>query len=581
MYLMPLFATFLNTIVALLGRHLGHRGVVVFSITALVAAFLSSAFIWFDLYIGGSPVSIELIGSWFSVGTVNASWFFYFDLLTAHMLFTVTSVSLAVHIFTVVYMRHDPHLSLFLGYLSLFTFFMLVYVCADNLLVMLIGWEGIGICSYLLIGYYSHRLAAIKSAQKAIVVNRISDGMLLWGILWIWFYCGTLEYDLIILNSTTHFSLFIILPIFIGAMGKSAQIFFHVWLADAMEGPTPVSALIHAATLVTAGIYLMIRFAPFIAGSDFITLVGCCTAFMAALFAFFQSDLKRVIAFSTCSQLGYMMVSVSLGEFGADASIAHLMSHASFKAALFLAAGVIILATGGQQNLSRFGGLSNAHSSIFCLLTLFFASLALVAFPETSGFYTKEVILNLSYSFVNAGSFASTYYAHTLLSITAFLTATYSAKLFYLCFLYDYSGSLLVSSTRSSTLLAPRTPFEAHSYKKHGSTNILLIVAMSLLIFDIVFKIWVGTNLIDGILFFVPWVVKTLPFALVIAGFLSATAFASANNNFLFIIRFTATRWGFDQLYARSFVNMVLDWGRISWAAADKGLFLVPSIKLY
>jgi NADH:ubiquinone oxidoreductase subunit 5 (subunit L)/multisubunit Na+/H+ antiporter MnhA subunit len=389
-------------------------------------------------------------------------------------------------------------------------------------------------------------------------------------LLWIWYYCGTLDYDLIILNSTTHFSLFIILPIFIGAMGKSAQIFFHVWLADAMEGPTPVSALIHAATLVTAGIYLMIRFAPFIAGSDIITLVGCCTAFMAALFAFFQTDLKRVIAFSTCSQLGYMMVSVSLGEFGADASIAHLMSHASFKAALFLAAGVIILATGGQQNLTRFGGLSNAHSSFFCLLTLFFASLCLVAFPETSGFYTKEVILNLSYSFVNAGSFACTYYAHTLLSITAFLTATYSAKLFYLCFLYDYSGSLLDSSPRSSNL-------QAHSYKKHGSTNILLIVAMSLLIFDIVFKIWVGTNLIDGILFFVPWVVKTLPFALVIAGLLSATAFASANNNFLFIIRFTATRWGFDQLYARSFVNMVL---RISWAAADKGLFIVPSIKI-
>jgi len=288
----------------MVARNLGHRGVAVFSILSLTIAFISSALIWIDLYIGGAPVWLDLFGPWFEVGTVTVSWIFYYDLLTAHMLFTVTSVSLAVHIYAVVYMRSDPHLSLFMSYLSLFTFFMLVYVCGDNLLVMLVGWEGIGVCSYLLIGYYSHRLAAVKSAQKAILVNRVSDGMLLWGVLWIWYYTGCLEYDLVLLNETSSISMFIVISVLIGAMGKSAQILFHVWLADAMEGPTPVSALIHAATLVTAGIYLMVRLGPFMAGSDLVILVGCLTAFMAGVFGFFQADLKRVIAFSTCSQLG-------------------------------------------------------------------------------------------------------------------------------------------------------------------------------------------------------------------------------------------------------------------------------------
>jgi proton-translocating NADH-quinone oxidoreductase chain L len=572
MYLIPLLATLMSSIFSgalpLVSRNLGHRGVVVFSITSLVIAFLSSALIWIDLYIGGSPVWLDLFGPWFEVGTVSVSWILYYDLLTAHMLFTVTSVSLAVHIFAVVYMRSDPHLSLFMSYLSLFTFFMLVYVCGDNLLVMLVGWEGIGVCSYLLIGYYSHRLSAVKSAQKAILVNRVSDGMLLWGVLWIWYYTGCLEYDLVLLNETSYISMFIVLSVLVGAMGKSAQILFHVWLADAMEGPTPVSALIHAATLVTAGIYLMVRLGPFMAGSDLVILVGCLTAFMAGVFGFFQSDLKRVIAFSTCSQLGYMMVSVGLGEFGAEASMTHLMTHASFKAALFLAAGVIIMSTSGNQHMARYGGLSVSHCSIFCFLTLLVGCLSLVGFPETSGFYSKEAILNLSYSFFNGGSVAVAYYAHTLLYITALITSCYTAKLFFQSFLYDFSGPLVLSENHGSHIGATR-----------GKMNNLLIIAMSLLILDIVLKIWVGTSLLSGILLFIPWGVKTLPFGLVIAGILSATALSPGSSNQLYILRFCATRWGFDQLYARSLVNMVLDWGRISWSAGDKGLFMVPPLK--
>lgn len=570
MYLIPLLATLSSSVVCgllpITSRNIGHRGVAVFSIISLTIAFVSSAVILFDLFIGGSPAWLDVCGPWFEVGTVTASWIFYYDLLTAQMLFTVTSVSLAVHIYAVVYMRSDPHLSLFMAYLSLFTFFMLVYVCGDNLLLMLVGWEGIGACSYLLIGYYSHRLSAVKSAQKAILVNRVSDGMLLWGVLWIWYYTGSTEYDLFLLNQSSSISMFIVLCVLIGAMGKSAQILFHVWLADAMEGPTPVSALIHAATLVTAGIYLMVRMSPFLAGTDLVVLVGAITAFMAGVFGFFQADLKRVIAFSTCSQLGYMMAAVSLGEMGAEASMTHLMTHASFKAALFLAAGVIIMSTNGNQHMSRYGGLSTSHTSIFCFLTILIASLCLVGFPETSGFYSKEAILNLSYSFLNGGSLAATDYANTLLHITALITACYTAKFIFQSFTYDFSGPLHQSDLH-------------HSNPKGNSTNLLLIVAMTILILDIILKIWVGTSLQSGILLFIPWGVKTLPFGLVIAGALSATALMPGSSTLLFILRFSATRWGFDPIFARTLVNMVLDWARISWAAGDKGLFIVPRLQ--
>jgi proton-translocating NADH-quinone oxidoreductase chain L len=566
MYLIPLLATLMSSLFAgaipMVSRNLGHRGVVVFSIFSLFIAFISSACIWTDLYLGGATVSLNLFGPWIEVGTVSVSWSLYYDLLTAHMLFTVTSVSLAVHIFATVYMRNDPHFSLFMAYLSLFTFFMLVLVCADNLLIMLVGWEGIGVCSFLLIGYYTHRLTAVKSAVKAILVNRISDGMLLWGILWIWYYTGSVEFDLILLNQTSSISMFIVISILIAAMGKSAQILFHVWLPDAMAGPTPVSALIHAATLVTAGIFLMIRVAPIMAGSDLVIFIGCCTAFMAGVFGFFQADLKCVIAFSTCSQLGYMMVSVGLGELGAEASMCHLMTHASFKAALFLAAGAIIMSTSGNQHMARYGGLSVSHCSSFCFLTLLIGCLSLVGFPETSGFYSKEAILNLSYSFYNGGSVAIAYYAHTLLYISALITACYTAKLFIQSFMYDFSGSLVSN--------------DIHGTPHHGKTEPLIIIAMTILILDVILKIWVGTSLLSGILLFIPWGVKTLPFGLVIAGALSATALAPGSNDQLYILRFSATRWGFDQLYAKSLVTMVLDWGRISWAAGDKGLFIVP-----
>lgn len=555
MYLLPLVGTLTSSVFAgtIVARYLGHRGISVLSVVCLAVSFLSCCFIWYEVCMGACEVSIALWGTWFEIGSFQVSWNLYFDLMTAHMLFTVTSVSLAVHFFAIVYMRADPHLTLFMSYLSLFTFFMLVLVTGENLIVMLVGWEGIGVCSYLLIGYWSHRLAAVKSAQKAILVNRVSDGMLLWGVLWVWFHTGTLEYDLILLNAAPAGSAFLGVALLIGAMGKSAQILFHVWLADAMEGPTPVSALIHAATLVTAGVYLMVRLGPF--WDDLILWVGCLTAFMAGVFGFFQADIKRVIAFSTCSQLGYMMVSVGLGEMGTEASMCHLMTHASFKAALFLSAGVILMGVGSNQHMARYGSLSASHCSMLCFLTLMIGSLSLVGFPETSGFYSKEVILNLAYSFPNPVAD----YAHTILVIAALITSCYTAKMFFQSFLLDFSG------------------YDFNVTPLAKNTSPLIAAAMTILILDVLFKIWVGTNLLSGILLFIPWGVKSLPAGLIIAGILSATA-SIGSKQFPFV-RFSATRWGFDQLYARTLVNLVLDWGRITWSAGDRGIFYVHNIK--
>lgn len=235
MYLLSVFFPLLGGLINTtpLARYLGHRGSCIVAITSMIIAFLSSVVIYYEVVFMGCAVSIDVFGTWFSVGTFGASWTFNFDILTANMLFTVTGVSMAVHMYACDYMRQDPHLSLFLGYLSMFTGFMCVLVAADNLLLMLVGWEGIGVCSYLLIGYWSHRLSAVKSAQKAILVNRISDGLLMWGVLWVWYHLGSLEYDLLNIYSA---SAFVGLSILIGAMGKSAQILFHVWLASAMEG---------------------------------------------------------------------------------------------------------------------------------------------------------------------------------------------------------------------------------------------------------------------------------------------------------------------------------------------------------
>lgn len=305
MFCISLLSLLLSSIVnaSPIARYIGHRGGIILSLILTFISMVAGITVWYEVIFGECEAYFDYLGTWFSVGTMNITWEAYYDILSAHMLLTVTVVSFAVHCFAVVYMKSDPHLNLFLGYLSAFTFFMVVLISGGNMLLMFVGFEGIGICSYLLIGYWSHRLAASKSALKAIVVNRISDGLLLWSIIWLWWYTGSLDYDLILLNDSNNITNILGIAILLGCAAKSVQIVLHVWLADSMEGPTPVSALIHAATLVTAGVYVMIRLSIF--DNTLVLLVGSLTAIMGGIFGLFQNDLKRVIAFSTCSQLGY------------------------------------------------------------------------------------------------------------------------------------------------------------------------------------------------------------------------------------------------------------------------------------
>jgi NADH-ubiquinone oxidoreductase chain 5 len=516
---------------------------------------LSSIIIEYEVIFGGCEANIDYFGTWFSSGTFDINWSSYTDIYSAHMLLTVSLVSFAVHCYAIVYMKNDCHLNLFISYLSAFTFSMLILVIGNNMLIMLLGWEMIGICSFLLIGYWSHRLTSSKSALKAIIVNRISDGLLLWGIIWLWWYTGTLEYDLILLNNSNNISNFLGITLLFGCMAKSVQILFHVWLADSMEGPTPVSALIHAATLVTAGIYVMIRLSIF--DNTLILLIGTLTAIMGGIFGLFQNDLKRIIAFSTCSQCGYMMVSVGLGEFGAEASMSHLLSHASFKAGLFLAAGVIILSSGGYQHMGRYGSLTGLHCSNFAYITLLICGLSLMGLPETSGFYSKETIINLS--FVNFHFLAD--YVHTLLLLAAFITCIYTIKLLIHSFFLDFSGL----DFNLSPAIKPN--------------YIFLNIAFIILLFDIIIKIWVGSSLLSGILFFIPFLVKNLPIGLIIAGFLTATTLVTFQQ--FNLIKFNGTRWGFDSLYARTLILLFFDWARITWVVGDKGLFPVYVQKIH
>jgi len=533
-------------------RFIGIRGAQLLTIVLLNFGLFGGILLWLEIYIGESYYYYDL-GNWFMLGSLFVNWGLYIDIQSAHLLLTICVISYAVHVYSYVYMKEDPHLPLFISYLSFFSFFMMYLACATDLFGILVGWEGIGVFSYLLIGYYTHRLSASKSALKAVVVNRISDGFLLWGILGLYWYNGTTDLDLVTYNGTTS-NLYSI-AILIGAMGKSAQISLHVWLADAMEGPTPVSALLHAACIVCAGVFVLVRLNVFY--SDLIILVGFLTAFMASIFGLFQTDLKRVIAFSTCSQLGYMCVSVGLGEYGAEASMSHLMSHASFKAALFLSAGVIIMSAGHNQQFARYGSLSALHCSLLCFVTMLIASLSLMGLIETSGYYSKETIIN--YSYISFNPLAD--YAHTLLITAALFTCMYSIKLFVQSFLYDFSGY--------NPSIGPINPVK----------DILIGVALTALLMDIVLKIWIGTGLLSGILFFIPWATKTLPFGLLIAGVLTATV--SVTSQKFWIIRFCATRWGFDQLYARTMVHLIYDLGRITWSTGDKGLLILRNLRVY
>ena len=426
----------------LLGKQFNYR---VYQISTTSILFLCTLFSWiiFIQFINNKETEIIFILNWISSGNFIVDWSIRLDTLTAVMFIVVTTVSACVHLYSIGYMEDDPSKIRFMGYLSLFTFFMLVLVSSNNLLQMFFGWEGVGLASYLLIGFWHHKDSANKAAIKAFVVNRVGDFGYAIGIAGIFYIFGTISFDSIF-SQVDQFSEhqiqflsfsfptldFLCFLLFIGAMGKSAQLGLHTWLPDAMEGPTPVSALIHAATMVTAGVFLVARMSPLYEFATFtnlfITFIGAATAIFAASIALTQNDIKRVIAYSTCSQLGYMFFAAGVGAY--NASIFHLTTHAFFKALLFLSAGSVIHAMHHEQDMRKMGGLYKKIP--FTATMMWIGSLAIIGFPYLSGYYSKESILENAFYASNGIA----YFAYLVGILTALLTAFYSWRLLFLTF---------------------------------------------------------------------------------------------------------------------------------------------------
>ena len=377
---------------------------------AMVPSAVFAGIVFSDVVLGQNPRTVELF-TWIDSGAMEVSWAIKMDTLSSVMLFMVTTVAAVIHIYSIGYMHHDPSIPRFMAYLCLFTFFMLMLVSADNLVQLFFGWEGVGLCSYLLIGFWYDRPAANAAAIKAFVVNRVGDFGFALGIFAIFVLFETVDYDtifaaaagkaeasLMVFGIEFHAITVCAVLLFIGAMGKSAQLGLHTWLPDAMEGPTPVSALIHAATMVTAGVFMVVRMSPLFEFSEtaltLVTVVGASTAIFTATIACVQNDIKRVIAYSTCSQLGYMFFAAGVSAY--SAGIFHLVTHAFFKALLFLGAGAVIHAMSDEQDMRKMGGLGRLIPVTYALM--FIGSLSLAGIWPFAGYFSKDVIREAAYA---------------------------------------------------------------------------------------------------------------------------------------------------------------------------------------
>ena len=442
---LPLLASIIS---GFFGKKLGDRlSQIVTSLFVSTSAILSF-FVFFKV-INQNYENNIIISTWINSGSLSVNWSMKIDALSSVMLVVVSLVSAIVHIYSIGYMSHDPHKPRFMSYLSLFTFAMLTLVTSDNFIQLFFGWEGVGLCSYFLIGFWFKKESANAAAIKAFVVNRVGDLGFALGIFLIFYIFGTVNYDevfqqipsildrrIIFLGLNIQAVDLICILLFIGAMGKSAQFLLHTWLPDAMEGPTPVSALIHAATMVTAGVFLVVRCSPIYEYSEMaltlITIVGMVTAFFAATVALVQTDIKKIIAYSTCSQLGYMFFAAGVGAY--NVAIFHLFTHAFFKALLFLGSGSVIHSFKDEQNINQMGGVWKRLPYTYTLMLI--GTLALTGFPLLSGFYSKDAIIEFAYLKGNTVGF---YAAYTGV-FTALLTSIYSWRLIFKTFHGNYNN---------------------------------------------------------------------------------------------------------------------------------------------
>ena len=584
------FLPLLGSIIAgFWGRRLGDKLSLYLTSTLLLISMTLSWITFWQLSSNHVDKVYPLM-EWMNVGDFNVVWSLRHDMLSAVMMIVITTVSAMVHIYSIGYMSHDNSKPRFMSYLSLFTFAMLMLVTSDNLIQLFFGWEGVGLASYLLIGFWYHKPSAHTAAMKAFIVNRVGDFGFILGIIAIYSVFGSLYFDeifsdveglhklsIVMLGFKINVIELIAILLFIGAMGKSAQIGLHTWLPDAMEGPTPVSALIHAATMVTAGVFLVCRMSPLLEFAPFalnvITIVGAMTAIFAATIGLTQFDIKRVIAYSTCSQLGYMFFAAGVSAY--PASMFHLTTHAFFKALLFLGAGSVIHAMSDEQDMRKMGGIWKKIPITYALMWV--GSLALAGIPFFAGYYSKDLILEAAW----AASSNSGYFAFWLGCLAAFLTAFYSWRVLLLTFHGNFNSSKEVLDH------VHESPF-------------VMLIPLFVLALGAIFSGWYFYNDFVGynwkefwgnsifisdkhkafkLAHYVPLWVKYLPIFLAILGILCAYLFYVLNPNlpkilskkFSPIYNLFFNKWYFDELYDYLFVKSFIKFGNFFWKKGDEG----------
>jgi len=583
MYQAIVFLPLIGCVIAgLFGRAIGPRPSEIVTTTLLFASMVLSwiAFAWVGF---GHQDAHVVLATFIGSGELHAEWALRIDALTAVMLVVVTTVSAFVHLYSIGYMAEDPGRPRFFSFLSLFTFAMLMLATADNLVQLFFGWEGVGLASYLLIGFWYHKPEANAAAIKAFIVNRIGDFGFSLGIFAVFMQIGALDFGTIftqapgLAGKTMQFLSYrvdvltlICVLLFMGAMGKSAQFLLHTWLPDAMEGPTPVSALIHAATMVTAGVFMVARLSPLFELSPmalaFVTFIGATTAFFTATIGLVQNDIKRIVAYSTCSQLGYMFVAMGIGAY--SVGMFHLFTHASFKALLFLGSGSVITAMHHEQDIRKMGGLKSKLP--FTYWTMIIGTLALTGFPFTAGFYSKDAIIEAAYS----GSGSVAIYGYLLTLFSAALTAFYSWRLIFKTFHGE--------------------PNDPHAFEHaHESPPVMLVplavLALGSIVTGFAFnELFVGHGA-EG--FFreslkfghaeegtPAWFVSVLPTVMMLGGFLVAWQFyvrkpelaVELARQVPLLYRFLLNKWYFDEIYDFLLVRPTIWLGRLLWKGGDE-----------
>jgi len=564
----------------------GSRAAELITTTFLFISAILSWIAFVQVGLIGPDVRVPVV-TWFNVGDLKVDWALRIDTLTVVMLVVVTTVSSLVHLYSIGYMAEDPYRPRFFSYLSLFTFAMLMLVTSDNLVQLFFGWEGVGLASYLLIGFWYHKPEANAAAIKAFIVNRIGDFGFALGIFAVFMMVNAVNFETVFAQAPTltgktipilggNFDALtvICLLLFMGAMGKSAQFLLHTWLPDAMEGPTPVSALIHAATMVTAGVFMVARLSPLFElspdAATFVTFIGATTAFFAATIGLVQNDIKRIVAYSTCSQLGYMFVAMGVGAY--SVGMWHLFTHAFFKALLFLGSGAVITAMHHEQDIRHMGGLR--HKIPFTYWMMVVGTLALTGFPLTAGYFSKDAIIEAAF----VGKNPMALYAFILTVIAAALTAFYSWRLIFKTFHGE--------------------PHDRHHYDAAHEPSLTMLVPLGVLGLGCFAAGWPFKELFAGHevahffrgsltfgpankiledLHHVPLAWALLPTVMMVIGFLIAWQFyirrpdmpveLARQHDVLY--RFLLNKWYFDELYEVIFVRPTKWLGRLLWRGGD------------